>query len=354
MKGKTRRNKYKNRILLMKMLVSLVIVALLGFGGTTFAKYYSLELQKGVGVASEFYFESDYLNKVDYTQEGIVDFQSFSTYVASGQWSGTGQGLASVAFQVRNYKNRLLYNKDMDITYDVYAKMAETDATGISYKISYNNVDITLKREESNNLEDYKVFSDIVLEGAEETSEIKLFSNDFALTIEPNGETEEPADVYVWAVPKAPSYVDKDNYTLGVRLSMTKQQQQFTLNGIFDIASRLSEATFFTEEEKRLLNRQSGFIYNITTSGEYEKELVGNKIPVHITWNAKYLQIDKFSEYYNEEAITKNGDIRTMTMYIDTYSFDKIVFFRTSSFNLDDENMDSKDELLNFVSISAE
>lgn len=337
-------NKYRKRFLAVRVIFLLFPALLLLGGGTAVAKYYSLQRQKGVAVASNFYFESDHLDTVNYVDHAL-NFADFPVYMASGKWSGTGKGEARVSFSIRNYENKLLYNKGLDIVYNLYVKMEAADDTAITYKLSYEDktVDIKTITEAS------CVFENIVLKGADEKS--NTYSNEFEIVITPNGVMEQPRSIYVWAVPQSPSYIKKENYTLGAAISVTKSQQAFMLSGGFEIAPRLSgENTVFDEQDKAVINGQSGLVYNITTIGEYKGE---NQVPLELSWNAKYLEIDHFNKLYEkyQKNLSVNGDIRTLKAWIDIYSSEKIVFYRTEDFDLTDSSMDSNAEFCGLVTV---
>lgn len=329
------------------MTALLTILIILGCAGTILAKYYSFEFRKGVAVASEIYFESDVLSSISFIKEEnntkqdtqTPDFQSFVPYVRNAGWSGDGSEPASITFQIQNYQSKLQYNQNLDIVYDLYVSLEKGDSNQITYALSYGGETKTISDSGSVST---PLFSDITLEGADEKQTLK--SNEFTLTITPNGESGEPRAVYIWAVPKKPSYLAGKSHALaiGSKIQIKKMQQQFSVTGSFDFLSALTSPEGDTDISDQIQNYK-GFVYTISAMGEYPGTMADdinhlNQVPVKLSWNSKYLEIDKFSKFLSytknykgsEIETDKDTGISTMTIWLDDYSETAIVFYRST------------------------
>jgi hypothetical protein len=324
----------------VKLTALLTILIILGGVGTILAKYYSFEFRKGVAVASEIYFESNVLSSITFRQDtNTPEFKSFVPYMRNAGWSGDGATSASVRFEIVNYKSKLQYNKNLDIVYDLYAKLETADKTGITYTLTYGSEQYSIDSSGSET-----IIKDIKLEGADEKETLK--SNEFTLTIVPNGATVNPKAVYIWAVPKEPSYLaDKSNVlAIGSKIEITKMQQQFSVTGSFDFLSELKSPAANTDISD-VIKKYTGFVYTISAMGEYPGTMVDdinhlNQVPVEISWNSSYIQMDKFSKFLSDKKNYKGSDIKTeqingetistMTIWLDAYSETNIVFYRVN------------------------
>lgn len=345
-------NKYKKKMRYLKGTLLLSLLLLLLAGGSVLAKYYSLQVKKGVAVAADLYFESDKLSKVTYNN-GDVSFQSFVPYVGNGKWNADGVSEAILDIDIMNYKSKLQYNEGIDITYDVYVKMAEIEERAIDYRIQYGNTTKTILKSTD---EVQKMFEGIVLPGADEQEKTK--SNVFTLLYTPNGEKGEPKPLYLWVVPTDPSYLaeSRESFTLGGEMKVSVFNEPFSITGQMDVLLECSEENeSFTEEERARIASQSALVYTITTMGEYSgavDETHKNQVPILLSYNTNYLELDRFSQFYDSEVVTETGErIRTIRLWVDSYSQSEIVFYKTNQegYQLLNDNTDSYQEFSQLI-----
>jgi hypothetical protein len=341
-KKKTKINQYRKKFLMIKIIFAALVIGLFSLGGSAVAKYYSNQKQKGVAVASKFYFTSNILRTgVQYT-DGIPT--SITEYTKTGGWLaniGSGQTQSTdITFEVRNYENNLQYNdENIQVTYDVYAMLVEEAGTDITYNLIKNNTEST---QNINNTTPKKIYESEKLNGG------SVNKNSYTLSYKSNpGVTALPVDVLIWIVPTGPDYISADNNTMGCRFKVSNTTEEFQLMKGFNL--ELTDAqTPMTAEEKRQIKSQAAFIYTVSTSGSYEG---GDTIPVTLSWDSRYLQLDKFSRY--NENVTSVGDINSVAIDMEQYSSIQLTFYRTQQFSsfIEDENV-STNMFLNLIAVN--
>lgn len=296
-------------------------IAIIASGVNTFAKYYSQQRQKGVAMASNFYFSSDILAKgVKVDENGPVS--GFAEYPMSGKWNKGGTS-SSYTFNIRNFENNLLYNDDnLNVKYNVYFKLEKEEQDGIECTISDGQYTTTVSTttgymKNGDNIKEYS------LDGGSAKNQT------FTVSYKHNAGSEYPVGLYIWVVPTAPDYISRESYTLGAKVKLSESVSAFSLTGEFDLG--LSSSDDFTEADKELITEQSGFVYKISTSGSHEND----QVPLVITWNTKYLGLDKFSSI-GEYQVGDDG-IATAQVNINTFSSMDLIFYKTAEFEEKDE-----------------
>lgn len=303
------------------ILLLLVVAGVLS--GITFAKYYSLQKQKGVALASDFYFTSDILKNDLVLTDGAPT--KISPYVASNIWNAGGS-LSTMTFQVRNYANSLLYNdENIMLEYEVYVMLTEADSSGISYYLNYGNG-------QSVEISTTPVKITDTLSGG------SPLSNEYALQYRyTSGIKNLPKDVYIWIVPTAPSYIPSSEYAMGSRVSVRETAAKFSVTDGWGFLKLESAGEVLTAAQKKKINAQAGFVYNISTSGSNAEADDKNKVNLILTWDSNYIELDRFSEFYDSDRITVGADGRkSLPITINTYTSNDILFYRTSAFSVDD------------------
>lgn len=313
------------RCMKVVVVISVLMIALLG--SSSFAKYYSMQQQKGVAVASDFYFSSDILKSgvtINNNNEP-EDFSSLTAYRANTWHSNDTSSV--VDFLVRNYDNNLLYNdENIEIEYTVYAKLAEEDSSG---DISYYLVDSKNNSVRKTLTENSVAEITGVLTGGE------ILSNSYYIQYEHAANTQAtPVDIYVWVVPTYPSYMPKNQYSMGSVISIGKASNNtFTFESKWGFLELNDSTAELSQELKNVINSQIGFVYNISTTGSNTTDVNVNEVNVRISWDSKYVEMDRFSKFYNS-TFEQNGTIKTMDIVINTYTSNDILFYRTSNFNI--------------------
>lgn len=303
-------------------LVILLVIAGAALG-TSFAKYYSLQQQKGVAVASDYYFSSDILKSDITIQEGIP--AKVSPYIATNVWN-PNSNMSAVTFLIRNYANSLLYNDgNINLEYDLYAMLKEEDTNGISYYLVYGSgkeVQITTT----------PVKISDKLAGGEPLS--NTYGIQYRYT---SGIKELPKDVYVWAVPTAPSYISAEKYSMGSMVSVKRTTARFTFETGWGFLKLDKEEEALTQEQIEKINAQAGFVYNVSTSGSNEEGERTDQVDVILTWNSKYVELDRFSRFYNADGITIDANgMKSLKITVNTYTSNDILFYRTNDFKMAD------------------
>ncbi len=332
-----RHNKYQKKMFWAKAGIVVCVLVLVLFGGNAIAKYYSLQKQKGVAVASDFHFSSDILkNGMTLNAQGVPE--TIISYVKGNGWS-EGGGTSTIRFQIQNYQNRLLYNDaDIEIHYDVYAMLKEADTSGIKYALQSGEKTVEITEFTTPTV----VFANQILAGGE------MLEQHYNLIYDNTVKSETvPKEVYVWVVPTSPTYMDPNLYMRGASLSVVGGSVAFSFLDGFSIPLQASD-DLLTEAEKNLINSQIGLVYNISTSGIYEESVNKDVVPVRLKWNSRYVEMDKFSEFYQNATADANG-WKTIDIDFQTYSSNDIIFYRTKEFSF--TSVSTPNEFLNLVQV---
>lgn len=332
-----RHNKYQKKIFMLRtgLIVCLFVLAILG--GSAVAKYYSLQKQKGVAVASDFYFSSDILRTGVVLGEDSVP-TNISQYVKINGWS-EGGGTSTIRFQIQNYQNRLLYNDaDIVIYYDVYVMLKEAENNGIKYYLQFG--------EQTSEITDYTtptpIYTNQILTGGE------MQEHNYNLIYNNDVKTEAlPKEVYVWVVPTAPSYMAPTEYMMGAAVSVVAGSTAFSFDGAFNIDLSESDSDL-TDADKTLINSQIGLVYNLSTTGIYDKSADKDIVPVRLKWKSKYIEMDRFSEFY-QNVTTDSEGWKTIEIDLQAYSSNDIIFYRTKDFSFSE--IKSPNDFLGLVQV---
>ncbi len=305
--------------------VVLIVIAAI-FAGSSFAKYYSLQKQKGVAVAYDFYFSSDVLRSgITLGEEAGTIPEGLNPYVATNVWNTNGS-LSTVTFSIRNYSNFLLYNdENVEIAYDVYAVVESENSNGISYYLTYG-------KNQEVQLSTTPVKISDQLNGGEPLTNIYSIQYRY-----PSGIKAYPDTVYVWVVPTSPSYIPVDEYSMGSAISISAASAEFTFKDGWGFVSLEDDTAALTDLQISTINAQAGFVYNISTTGSYAAGEDKDLVPVSLSWNSNYVELDRFSKFYNAgNIITDANGIKTLEITINTYTSNDILFYRTNRFKVAD------------------
>lgn len=349
MAGKNMRRKFHKLYRTVKPVFVVLILIVAAICGSSFAKYYSMQKQKGVAVASDFYFSSDILRTgITLGAEGEVP-ENLSPYVATNVWNSNGT-LSTVTFVIRNYANFLLYNdENIEIQYDLYAVLSEEDTSGIEYYFMYeDNKEIKLStipvKIQSGDGES------LSLKGGEP------LTNTYAVQYRyPAGTTSVPKNVNVWVVPTAPSYIPKEEYSMGCSISVGANAAEFTFNDGWGFVTLDDDSAALNEQQISAINAQAGFVYNVSTTGSNTAGTNAELVNVSLKWNSKYVELDRFSSFYDaSKIVTDANGMKTLEIAISTYTSNDILFYRTSSFKTSDFTTQGEfNALVDAVDISA-
>lgn len=332
------KKKNKNRIMAFVNIASLAfLVIVLVSSIVTFGKYYSQQRQKGVAMASDFYFSSDILAKgVTVNENGPVS--GFAEYAMSGRWNKTGT-TSSFTFNIRNFENNLLYNgSNVDVKYNVYFMLEKEETNGATCSVRDAEGNSVVVTTGVNSMEHNGSIKEYSLNGGSAQTDT------FTVTYEHPTNSNYPVGLYIWVVPTSPSYISKNNYTLGSKIKMTESVESFSLTGKFDISDIL---TGNETDDNNVLKNQSGFVYKVATTGSYDND----QVSIKLTWNSNYLTIDKFSSIIaDQDGLNpdEDGNI-TITTTMKTFSSMDLIFYKTDAFN---NKTWTKADFENLVSLS--
>ena len=302
-----------------------------------FAKYYAARNNKGIAIASNFYFNSDKLNKIDKiidiaTQDWKTDINwikdnlsdEIMVYTNNERWSN---GYYDFDIMIQNYDSHILYNQpDMKVGYKVEFMLLDKPV-GATYQIVHDG--------KTENLSHGSV---VKLGGELEGGTLKSSTYTIRMTLTGTIDKYEQARVLAIAYPDSPDYLKQED------------NQQYLMVGVFagtasmmelNIASQnfevVDEYSDFNIKYVDYINDLAGYIYNIKTEGDVVKnENTAIKQKITVRWKTDYLNISKYDEYYDESRITtgtENG-INYTYMTIDVLPFTSInlTFYKTDKF----------------------
>lgn len=314
-----------------------------------YGKYYASKYNKGVGIASNLYFNSDKLRKsIGHTDmDGIVNdadsVNAINVFTNNGAWATSDKLL--LTFDIRNYDNSILYNDmNLNITYTVEFVLLD-DPVGASYKIigpDNKTYDLPSKGTKV-------IIPDAALKGG------SLKSDTYGIQIEQKaGEEYKASRVLVMAYPTGPDYIHREQ----------DEDNEYRLLGIFeghktDMELTIDSSGFEVQQDdgynsttwKNKVADLSGFIYNFKTAGDVVLNSdVTDKDQVVVTWDSRYLDIDNYDVNYlyglAEDAKTaddpdakkyitmsEDGNYKSLVVMALPYSSIDITFYKTEAFD---------------------
>lgn len=282
--------------------VSFVCVILAGVSFTVYSKYYKTGHNKGVSVASGFYFASDFmteLEKEDQVVKQVADLKTMTDRLhvtASGsQWSTLNNGSTSstVHVHINNFSNQLLYN-DMGLNVEYTVEFLLMDEP--------LNVTCQIKKavgEGAGNYQPLGTLSAVTYTGGKlmggthstETYDIEVTITDLS--------NYTPVKILALAYPTEPSYVKENRKIAGIiTADYVESELRITDQG-FTIETELEKAE--GDSWKTMLLAESGLEYQIRTTGSYTGDgEAGMKKKLVLTWNSNMYLLDDMDKYKRE------------------------------------------------------
>lgn len=272
------------------------------------AKYFAYRSEKGITIASAFYFNSNKLSKMELpgpaTEDWVVNNMSIvgiPVTVNQDKWTG-GDCIFSV--EVRNFDNNLLYNEaGLDVGYVIYFRLVGTPQ-GASYTITSSEDNITLLDSHSGaSRRSLETDGDIVkCKGTLKSG--SAMSDVYDIRIDTTGaatkyDNDEAAKVVVVAYPTSPSYIVNDTASehrlVGVFQAKISEPNMTIESSQFEIQATDSYKT----DWRTVVNTQAGLIYNIQTGGDALVD-ENNSIQqtAYVKWKGDYLEISKYDSYF--------------------------------------------------------
>lgn len=314
---KQKREKRKQKITRKQLIAvtiaavgSLVIVGLLT--NMVVAKYYAYKAEKGISVASAFYFNSDKLitDAGSTRTEDIknMDISNYSLIVNSERWTS---GTYNFLFQIRNYDNNLLYNETgLDVKYKLCFYLIGS-GKGVSYKVGVMNSENTAVEGLPVTLTEENPWAEY--EGTLNGGTLQAVT--YRIQVELTSKQDYDPDTKILAVayPTSPDY------------QVNELNQVHRLVGVFqthlsDVTMKIHKAQFLVQEEtdyasKWLAKVQdlSGLIYNVKTAGDALVDASNAvKKTVIVKWKSEYLSISEYDEEYlnakNKDTVTSSAN----------------------------------------------
>lgn len=299
--GKKERKKIKiNKKQAAVIGIAAVALVITGAIGTNFvvAKYYAYRAEKGISIASAFYFNSDKLTTdAGSTREEDIkamDVSDYSLIVNSERWTS---GTYTFLFQVRNYDNNLLYNETgLDLKYKLCFYLIGS-GSGASYKVGVMNSDSTAQDGTSVTLTAANPWA--MYEGSLNGGSLQAMTYRIQVELTSKQDYDPDTKVLVVAYPTAPDY------------QVNETNQVHRLVGVFqphlsDVTMKIYKAQFLVQEDtdytaKWLQKVQdlSGLIYNVKTAGDalVDSTNAVKKIVV-VKWKTDYLTISSYDKQY--------------------------------------------------------
>ncbi len=335
LKDKVKKMNKKSRI----MAAVLAVLVLAGLTGTVYSKYYKTGYNKGMAIASGFYFSSDYMAVLEDTEGLAMDSvmeeivkNHLDTIVSSANgtpWMGTN--VYDFHIKIRNFDNQLLYNdKDLNVEYRVEFMLLD-EPKGASYSIKFKDVTKTL--EWKNGRGDAVSFTGELPGGGLSADQYNL-----GVAMLDVGEYV-PARVLMAAYPTGPDYLVNTKCIAGI-VKANYEEREFKIEA--GSGFTVTKTTEYENDWKSAVDSESGFVYQLITTGSYTG--TGNtstRKKIRLKWRSDMYRINKNDGYYihlqkepdfNDKYKTEVDDngIKWQVMEIEVmpYASIKFVLFR--------------------------
>lgn len=321
------------------MAVLLAAFILAGLTVTVYSKYYKTGYNKGMAIASGFYFASDYMTaledtgdlSMDSVMEEIVQ-NHLDTIVSSANrtpWMGTN--VCDFHIEIRNFDNQLLYNdKDLNVEYRVEFMLLD-EPKGASYSIKFK--DVTKPLEWKNGKGTPISFTGELPGGVLSADQYNL-----GVVMLDAGEYV-PAKVLMAAYPTGPDYLVNTKCIAGT-VKANYEEKEFKIEA--GSGFTVTKTTEYEDDWESAVGSESGFVYQLITTGSYTG--TGNtstRKKIRLRWRRDMYRINKNDEYYinlqkdpdfNEKYRTevddKGVEWQIMEIEVMPYALIKFVFFR--------------------------
>lgn len=333
-------------------IIIMVAAGLMYEASVAYGKYYASRYNKGIAVASNVYFNSDKLTKID----KIIDTASFGTWKSDIDWikekenkvidnimvytnnESWSNGTFDFDILIQNYDSNILYNEaGMNVGYKIQFVLLDDEAGATYSVLDYDtSTDTSYPLVYDEETGGVAVTFDGSLQGG------TLYSHRYKVRMNLTAASlkdYQQSRVLVVAYPDSPDYLEKE------------EKQPFLMAGIFvgtatdmkiSIASQNfqvveNHSTDFDTNFRTYINDLSGYIYNIKTEGDVVKNAdTAIKQDIKIKWKSDYLDISRYDEYYDADKITsgvENGvNYKYIVIQALPYTSINITFYKTAAF----------------------
>lgn len=325
-----------------------LLVAAVSF--TVYSKYYKTGFNKGMAVASGFYFSSNYMTELD-AEANVKDVEGLKgnqellnrlhVKASEAAWE-TNQNDSSansmIQVEVSNYANQLLYNdKDLNITYNVEFILLDVPQ-GITYQIGQSTADGGTVTFSPLTADTVAAFSGALPGGklSWDTYRIQVMITDT--------KNYTPARILALAYPTAPSYVKDTKKIAGIITTEYQASEMEITEQGFTIEDNYDGGLDAAPEWKTAVKAESALAYRIRTSGNYYGSGENaQRQTIKLTWDPKMYQLNKYDRYrveleekYKDDpaglAAHLNETEGWMIVDILPYSSIKFLFYRAADF----------------------
>ncbi len=327
------RIKQKFKKLNKKSRLLIAAVAALVLAGTSFsvyAKYYKTGYNKGMAIASGFYFSSKHMAAHEdikgLTMEEIAAGYRNTIIASVDDWHGTDTH--SVTVEVKNYDSQLLYNdKDLNVEYQVNFMLLD-EPIGANYSVKYGSTTKTLG---------FNAGKGTVVSFTGTLPGGGLSADGYELIVaKTGGAAYAPSDILMVAYPTGPDYLVGTRCIAGI-IKFDYVEKEFKIEDSgFEIRKTWDSANW-----KQDVDKESGFIYELITSGNYTgSETTATRKKIQLKWDASIFKINANDKYYlsvagtpNYYQVTEGGVVyQVMEIEVLPYASLKFVFFRNDDF----------------------
>lgn len=301
--GKLKRSNKSNR----KTRMIIAALACLILAGTSsiyiYAKYYKTGYNKGMAIASGFYFSSDYMTELELDSETTKKINSIEDLMAEPAvidqlyvkasdktWDNDSSGGAqsSLFINIDNFSNQLLYNdKDLNVSYTIEFILLDSPVN-VSYQVR-----------KVSGTESYKNFTNTAK--AVFTGELKggeLSWDEYQLQVSISNLSQyTTARILALAYPTSPSYVQNTKKLAGIITADYQESEIDITDQGFTIENELSGSGDWKEKVKQ----ESALVYQLRTTGNYFGDgESGQRQRIKITWASDMYELNKYDKYRME------------------------------------------------------
>lgn len=355
--------------------MALALLLMSGLSLTVYSKYYKTRDNMGMAIASGFYFSSSYMAAV--TPEDGDNIRTFSPtdlnnkyadqiVVSAKGWDGQSEYGASI--DIRNYDSQLLYNdRDLNVEYEVKFVLLD-EPEGAAYEVrSVSGSQTDMQPLEWQGGQGKEVSFRGNLAGGSRDDDT------YELEIKPavSGGAYTPSDILMVAYPVGPEYLKDAKCIAGIlRFNYAEGEFKIQSSG-FEVTTTEEyknsiASTSNPNDWKEIVKKESGFNYQIITSGSY----IGNnsaavKRTVQLKWKSSLFEINRNDAYYMKatdlqepegsfQVISENGEVYSvLEIKVFPYALLEFTFFQGESFIDDITAMASHEEFEQAITVTV-
>lgn len=271
---------------------------LLGVSFTVYAKYYKTGYNKGIAIASGFYFSSNYMTELDLEDENAKQIGSIEELknqpdlliripvrASNSGWNNNGSSFdTSFLVDVDNYDNQLLYN-DVDLNLSYTVEFILLDAPeGVTYQVC--------KGSDTSGYVTFDENQKASFQGKLEGGKLSFDTYQFQVSIS-NLDDYKTAGILALAYPTDPAYVQGTKKIAGIITADYREvEMEITRQG-FTIESSLTDTNW-----REAVKAESAYVYQVKTTGNYSADMLGGqKQKIKVTWNPKLYKLHRYDQY---------------------------------------------------------